>query len=66
MEKKDGLTKILAIFGTVLIWFPDLAPFLAGIAVLFRDGIYERARMAAQNRIAPPSSADGNNSAGMR
>lgn len=40
MEKNDGLTKILAIFGTVLIWFPVLAPFLAGIAVLIRDGMF--------------------------
>jgi len=26
MEKKDGLTKTLAIFGTLLVWFPLLVP----------------------------------------
>ncbi len=39
MEKKDGLTKILAIFGTVLIWFPVLAPFLAGMGLFVRSGM---------------------------
>jgi hypothetical protein len=33
MEKKSILTKILAIAGTVLVWFPILAPVL--IAVIF-------------------------------
>ena len=40
MEKKDGLTKILAIFGTVLIWFPVLAPFLAGTGLFIRSGMF--------------------------
>ena len=40
MEKKDGLTKILAIFGTVLIWFPVLAPFLAGMGLFIRNGMF--------------------------
>ena len=40
MEKKDGLTKILAIFGTVLIWFPVLAPFLAGMGLFIRKGMF--------------------------
>jgi hypothetical protein len=40
MEKKDNFTKILALLGTILIWFPVLAPFLAGIALLFRDGMF--------------------------
>ena len=40
MEKKDGLTKILAIFGTVLIWFPVLAPFLAGMGLFIRSGMF--------------------------
>jgi hypothetical protein len=40
MEKKDNLTKILAILGTVLIWFPIFAPFLAGTALLIRDGMF--------------------------
>ncbi|MBK8421242.1 hypothetical protein [Candidatus Villigracilis saccharophilus] len=39
MEKKDGLTKILAIFGTVLIWFPVLAPFLASMGLFVRSGM---------------------------
>jgi hypothetical protein len=26
MDKKDGLTKTLTIFGTLLVWFPLLAP----------------------------------------
>ena len=40
MEKKDGLTKILAIFGTVLIWLPVLAPFLAGMGLFIRNGMF--------------------------
>jgi hypothetical protein len=31
MEKKDGLTKTLAIIGTLLVWFPLLTPFLFSI-----------------------------------
>jgi hypothetical protein len=34
MERKDDLTKILAVAGTVLVWFPILAP-LAIAVVLF-------------------------------
>ena len=40
MEKKDGLTKILAIFGTVLMWFPVLAPFLASTGLFIRSGMF--------------------------
>jgi hypothetical protein len=40
MEKKDNFTKILTLLGTILIWFPVLAPLLAGIALLFRDGMF--------------------------
>ena len=38
MEKKDVFTKILAILGTILIWFPVLAPFILGLGSLIRDG----------------------------
>ena len=40
MEKKDGLTKILAIFGTVLMWFPVLAPIILGVGSLFLAGMF--------------------------
>ena len=40
MEKKDVFTKILAILGTVLIWFPVLAPFILGVGSLIRDGMF--------------------------
>ncbi len=34
MEKKNVLTKFLAITGTILVWFPLLAPMLLSI-ILF-------------------------------
>ena len=40
MEKKDGLTKTLAIFGTVLMWFPVLAPFIASMGLFIRSGMF--------------------------
>ena len=40
MGKKDTLSKILAILGTVLVWIPILAPFVLGFASLGMDGIY--------------------------
>ena len=40
MEKKDTLSKILAIIGTVLIWIPILAPVVFGFVSLGMDGIY--------------------------
>ena len=40
MQKKDVLSKILAIVGTVLVWFPILAPFVLGFVSLGMDGIY--------------------------
>jgi len=40
MEKKDTLSKILAIIGTVLIWIPILAPVVFGLVSLGMDGIY--------------------------
>jgi hypothetical protein len=38
MEKKNGLTKFLAIAGTVLVWFPLLAPVVFAILSLIADG----------------------------
>jgi hypothetical protein len=38
MEKKNGLTKILAIVGTVLVWFPIIAPILFSVVSLIADG----------------------------
>ena len=40
MEKKDVFTKILAIFGTALIWFPILAPFILAVTSLIRAGMF--------------------------
>ena len=40
MEKKDVLTKILAILGTALIWFPILAPFILAVTFLIRAGMF--------------------------
>jgi hypothetical protein len=37
MEKKSALTKFLAITGTILVWFPVLAPILLSI-ILFIQG----------------------------
>jgi hypothetical protein len=38
MEKKNGFTKILAITGTVLVWFPIVAAMILSIAHLIRSG----------------------------
>ena len=40
MEKKDTLSKILAIVGTVLVWVPVLAPVVFGFISLIADGIF--------------------------
>jgi hypothetical protein len=40
MEKKDTLSKILTIVGTVLVWIPILAPVVFGFVSLGMDGIY--------------------------
>jgi hypothetical protein len=40
MGKKDILTKILAIFGTVLVGFPILAPVILTIVTTLRSGIF--------------------------
>ncbi len=37
MEKKDTLTKILAVVGTVLAWFPILAPVVISVVALMAD-----------------------------
>jgi len=40
MSKKDTLSKILAVLGTILVWFPVLAPVILGLFPLVTDGIY--------------------------
>ena len=40
MEKKGTLSKILAVVGTVLVWFPILAPLVLGFISLSMDGVY--------------------------
>ena len=40
MAKKNTLTKILAILGTVLVWLPILAPFLFGIVAFAAERIF--------------------------
>ncbi len=40
MEKKNVLTKILAIAGTVLVWFPILAPVLLGVVSLITERVF--------------------------
>ena len=40
MKKNDVLTKILAIAGTVLVWFPILAPILLSMVVILTDHIF--------------------------
>jgi hypothetical protein len=40
MEKKDTLTKTLAILGTVLVWLPLLAPFVFAVLLFFRNGVF--------------------------
>ncbi len=38
MEKRDALTKTLAILGVILVWFPILAPILLTVVFLFTRG----------------------------
>ncbi|HSL46153.1 MAG TPA: hypothetical protein VK897_22150 [Anaerolineales bacterium] len=38
MEEKNTLTKVLAIAGTVLVWFPILAPILLSILLFATQG----------------------------
>jgi hypothetical protein len=40
MKKKDALSKIFAILGTILVWFPILAPVVLGFVSLGMDGVY--------------------------
>lgn len=40
MEKRNVLTPILAVAGTVLLWFPILSPVLLGLVVLIMDGTF--------------------------
>lgn len=40
MEKKVVLTKILAIVGTALVWFPILAPVLLSVIVFPRRRVF--------------------------
>jgi hypothetical protein len=40
MEKKGVLTKILAIVGTVLVWFPILTPVLLSVAVIIKERMF--------------------------
>jgi hypothetical protein len=40
MEKKGFLTKTLALVGTVLVWFPVLAPILLSLVVIIQERIF--------------------------
>jgi len=40
VDKKGVLSKILTVFGTILVWFPILAPLLLGFISLGVDGMY--------------------------
>lgn len=40
MEKKTALTKFLAIAGTVLVWFPLLAPILISVIFFVQEQIW--------------------------
>jgi hypothetical protein len=40
MEKRDAFTKVLAIVGTVLVWFPILAPVLLSVVVLIKGRVF--------------------------
>jgi hypothetical protein len=40
MEKKGVFTNILAIVGTVLVWFPILAPVLLSVALIITEHIF--------------------------
>jgi hypothetical protein len=41
MSNKDLFTKILAILGTLLVWFPILAPIALSIPFYFRSGMFQ-------------------------
>jgi hypothetical protein len=52
MRRGHGLTKGLAVAGTVLIWLPILLPFVLGFGVLAREGIF-RFDFFAPAEVAP-------------
>ena len=39
-HRKDKLTKTLAIVGTLLVWFPILAPIILTMLFLFKSGMF--------------------------
>jgi hypothetical protein len=40
MERKDVLTKILATVGTLLVWFPILAPVFVSVAAMTQERMF--------------------------
>jgi hypothetical protein len=40
MVKRDNVTAILAIIGTILLWFPILTPVLLSLAFFARAGVF--------------------------
>jgi hypothetical protein len=40
MPKRNLLTKIIAVVGTILVWLPILSPILFSLAFLIRSGIF--------------------------
>ena len=40
MQRKDALNKVLAIVGTVLVWFPILATVVISVAVSIGDRVF--------------------------
>ena len=40
MERKNILTKILAVAGTILVWFPILAPILLSSILFLQEQIW--------------------------
>ncbi len=40
MQKRDLLTRTLAIAGTILAWFPLIAPVLLSLVMLVRSGMF--------------------------
>jgi hypothetical protein len=41
MKERNVLTKILALAGTVLVWFPVLAPILLSVVVIITDHTFQ-------------------------
>jgi hypothetical protein len=40
MNKRDALARWLAVVGTVLVWFPIVAPILFSVGLMIRAGIF--------------------------